>query len=366
MTRPALQSDAQIHVRVVENIDRAVIALDCDGRIALFNPAAQNMSGLSERQTLGKSFETLFAGQDGLLYLVRLAIREGRSVSDQENIVLRRAIGAPIAVSVTVSPLYDERGEREGVVLILRDLTRIRELEEAVRRADRLSMLGALAAGLAHEIKNPLGGIKGAAQLLALELDATSGLHEYTTVMIRETERINGIIEELMNLTTSRPTLIQPVDLGRLLDEQVLLQREAWKGKGVVFTLDLDPSIPPLPGDEQLLIRLFLNLIKNAAEAITGTGRVEIATRVAADLHLQQPGSRLAPMIQVEIRDSGQGIAQADLDTIFTPFYTTKERGSGLGLAICQKIVVEHRGFMKFESSPGNGTTVTVHLPLVR
>jgi two-component system nitrogen regulation sensor histidine kinase GlnL len=269
-------------------------------------------------------------------------------------------------VSVSVSPIYTDRGEHEGVVLILRDLSRVRELEDTVKQADRLSMLGTLAAGLAHEIKNPLGGIKGAAQLLAMELGSESPLKEYTVVMIREVERVNSIIEELMDLARPRPPQLGEVDLAQILGDIVLFQKEAHRGKEIEFVLSLDPSIPPLRGDENLLTRLFLNLIKNAAEAIERKGRVEVVTKVASEYHLNKPGSRPVPFIVVEVRDNGRGMPEEELEKIFTPFYTTKNRGSGLGLATCQKIVNEHGGLLKMDSTPNEGTTCIVSLPFIR
>lgn len=366
MARPNPATDAQLYVRVLENIDRAVMALNLDGTVALFNPAAQSYTGLSERQSLGRNFEELFAGQEGILYLIRVALREGRSISDHENLQLHRPTAAPLPVSVSVSPIYTSGGDLDGAVLIIRDLSRVRELEDAVRRADRLSMLGTLAAGLAHEIKNPLGGIKGAAQLLDMELAAESPLREYTGVMVKEVERVNGIIEELMDLARPRPPLLTAVNLGKILNDIVLFQKEAHRARNVEFVLQLDPSIPPILGDENLLTRLFLNLIKNAGEAIEQSGRVEIVTKVASDYHLSNPGHRPVQLIVVEIRDNGRGISTDEIDRIFTPFYTTKNRGSGLGLATCQKIVNIHKGFLKVDSTPGKGTVFAVSLPFLR
>ncbi len=358
--------DTQIYARVVDNIDRAVVAIDRLGSIALFNPAAQDCTGLSERQAVGRHFEKLFAGQEKILALIRSTMEIGRSISDDENVQLLRPSAPPLPVSISASPIYTDSGEREGVVLIIRDLSRLRELEEAVRRADRLSMLGTLAAGLAHEIKNPLGGIKGAAQLLAMELGAESPLHEYTGVMVKEVERVNGIIEELMDLARPRPPQLQEVNIAKVLGDIVLFQKEAHRGKKLEFVLSLDPSIPPILGDENLLTRLFLNLIKNAAEAIDKEGRVEVGSKVASDYHLQNPGRRPVPLIVIEIHDNGRGIPAEDLEKIFTPFYTTKNRGSGLGLATCQKIVASHQGFLRVDSTMGKGTTVSVSLPFIR
>ncbi|MEJ2201009.1 MAG: ATP-binding protein, partial [Desulfuromonadaceae bacterium] len=221
-----------------------------------------------------------------------------------------------------------------------------------------------LAAGLAHEIKNPLGGIKGATQLMDMELPESSPLREYTEVMIREVERVNSIIEELMDLARPRPPQWSAVNLSKILGSIVLLQKEAHQEKHLEFQLDLDPSIPPLRGDESLLTRLFLNLIKNAAVAIVEQGRITVVTKIEPNYHLTKPGSRPIPMIVIEIQDNGKGIAPEILEQIFTPFYTTKNKGSGLGLATCQKIVSEHEGFLKVDSTPGKGTLFSVSLPL--
>jgi len=358
--------DSQLYLRILENVDRAVVAIDHAGRITLFNPTAQLYTGLSERNSLGRHFEELFSGQEALLYLLHSVFSEGRSISNDENIYLRRPSAPPLPVSASVSPIYGDEGSQEGVVLIIRDLSRVRELEDAVRRSDRLSTLGTLAAGLAHEIKNPLGGIRGAAQLLAMELPEESPLLEYTGVMIKEVERVNGIIEELMDLSRPRAPELTGVNLAKILNDIVLFQKEAYRGKDIEFSLKLDPSIPPIPGDENLLTRLFLNLIKNAGEAIEKKGRVQVVTKVASEYHLTEPGKRPAPLIVVEVRDSGRGLAAEEIDRVFTPFYTTKSRGSGLGLATCQKIVSEHRGFLKVSSHPGKGTVFAVFLPFLR
>jgi len=359
-------SEAQIFVKVVENLDRAVISVDRNGCIVLFNPAAESYTGLSRRQSLGRQFDELFAGQTRMVDLVRQTLTAGRSITDEENIALQQTSGVAMPISVSVSPIYDQSDTPDGAVLIMRDLSRMRELEAALRQTDRQSMLGTLAAGLAHEVKNPLGGIRGAAQLLDMELDPQSPLREYATVVIREVERINGIIEELMDLTRPRPLEMGAADLSRILSDIVLLQKEAGRSRCLEFILHLDPSIPPIRGDAALLTRLFLNLAKNASESVADRGRIEISTRIASDYHLLAPGRRPVPWVVVEISDNGPGISDRDMERIFTPFFTTKSTGSGLGLATCQKIADSHQGFIKVNSRPGNGCTFSVSLPFIR
>lgn len=359
-------SISNLYGMILDNIDRAVIAFDSDGRITLFNPAAEALMECSSRQIVGKSYQDLFKNQETLLYLVKVALKEGRSITDDEGLFLHRSNASPLPVNAYTAPIFAQGGNQNGAVMIIRDLSRIKDLEGTLRRADRLSMLGTLAAGLAHEIKNPLGGIKGAAQLLSMELSKGSPLQDYTQIMIKEAERINFIIEELMDLGSPREPEVGDVDLARVLNDIVLLQREAARSRNILFKLKLDPSIPPVQGDEGLLTRLFLNLIKNAGESIPREGEVVIETRIASNYHMTGPGRRSSPMVDIIISDTGCGIDQQEMDRIFTPYFTTKSKGSGLGLAISQKIIEDHNGLLKIESTPNQGTTVTISLPLRR
>lgn len=359
-------SISNLYGMILDNIDRAVIAFDSDGRITLFNPAAEALMECSSRQIVGKSYQDLFKNQETLLYLVKVALKEGRSITDDEGLFLHRSNASPLPVNAYTAPIFAQGGNQNGAVMIIRDLSRIKELEGTLRRADRLSMLGTLAAGLAHEIKNPLGGIKGAAQLLSMELSKGSPLQDYTQIMIKEVERINFIIEELMDLGSPREPEVGDVDLARVFNDIVLLQREAARSRNIQFKLKLDPSIPPVQGDEGLLTRLFLNLIKNAGESISREGEVVIETRIASNYHMTGPGRRSSPMVDIIISDTGCGIDQQEMDRIFTPYFTTKSKGSGLGLAISQKIIEDHNGLLKIESTPNQGTTVTISLPLRR
>ncbi len=350
---------------ILENIDDAVIAVNQQGEINLFNPAAQHYTGLSKKQSIGKSFFECFKSQETLCYLIRTALKEERSISDHETITFktsRRHRQRP--VSVTASPIFSSSGQQQGAVIILHDLTQVRSLEDAVRHADRLNMVGTMAAGLAHEIKNPLGGIKGSAQLLQMELEEHSELQEYTRLIVRETERVNRIIEELLNLSLPRKTQTKSVNINQLLDEIVMLQKNTIIDRGIRFKWQLDPSIPEIPGDRDLLIRLFLNLVKNAYEATTDNSEILIESRIDTEYHLSLPGTRPTPMVQICISDRGPGIPQSELEKIFTPFYTTKTEGNGLGLPICQKIVTNHGGFLHFNERHKGGTIATVSLPL--
>lgn len=359
------QATGILYANIIDSVGDGVIALDAAGKITLMNPAAEEITGVSRRLAQENSFSVVFKGEQLLIEMVEKTTATGMTISDYENVVLKKT-GHPTPVSATTSPLLMETGEKIGTILVLRDLANIRDLERAVRQVDRLSSLGTVAAGLAHEIKNPLGGIKGAAQLLEQELPEGSELREYTRVMIKEVSRVNRIVEELLELASPRKLELGRVNLHKILGDILTLQKRTATGKDITFRQQFDPSIPPILADEALLTQLFLNLIKNAGEAVETSGTVHVTSRVVSDYSMSQNWERRSRMVAIEVIDDGPGMEKEQLEQIFTPFFTTKTKGTGLGLAICQKIVSEHRGMIKVDSEPGHGTTFTVMLPLIQ
>jgi len=349
---------------VIDSVGDGVIVVGSNGLITLCNPAAEQITGFSQKHSLGAEFKKLFTLETTLVEMLAKTMRTGITISDHENVVVR-STGRVIPVAITCYPLVEGSGENIGAILTLKDITYIRELEAAVRQADRLSTLGTLAAGLAHEVKNPLGGIKGAAQLLEREFPPGSEMLEYTSVMIRETERIDLIIRELLELASPRGLQLAPINLHKILGDILLLQKQAIAGRNIAFIQHFDPSIPDIIADEKMLTRLFLNLIRNAIDAMGDDGRLTVSSRVHADYRMTQD-QRHSRMVAIEVGDDGPGISKEDLENIWTPFFSTKSGGTGLGLTICHKIVSEHRGMIKAESDPGHGTKFTVLLPLVR
>jgi two-component system nitrogen regulation sensor histidine kinase GlnL len=184
--------------------------------------------------------------------------------------------------------------------------------------------------------------------------------------VLKEVQRVNRIVEELLELASPRPLRPSKVNLHKALGDILILQKRAVGKKNVSILQQFDPSIPPLLGDESLLIQLFLNLIKNAVEAVGENGVIRVTSRVVADYSMTQKGEQRARMVAIEICDDGPGIRKDDMERLFTPFYTTKPNGTGLGLAICNNIVSEHRGMIKVDSDPTRGTTFTVMLPLIQ
>ena len=336
------------------------MTIDQNGKIVFFNEAAEILTETSAGQALQSHLERIFQHERWLLDLVtktRPPLQE--SARGEGDLVTR--LGRKLPVSVTVSPLPDYHGKFIGTILLLRDIKYRRVLEEDLKRADRLATMGTLAAGLAHEIRNPLGGIKGAAQLLRRALDPDSPFREYTDIMIREVDRVNKLIEQLLDLSRPLQLTLAPVNIHEILDDVLLLESQAG-GEAAIIRKIFDPSLPPIRGDRAQLTQVFLNLLKNAFQAMDGRGCVTVTTRLETDYHVRDRGTGRNRFIWVEISDDGRGIKEEDLAHIFSPFFSTKNTGTGLGLAICYNIIKEHGGTIRVESIEGKGTTFKVSL----
>ena len=346
---------------ILASLEDGVIVIDRHGRISFFNQAAEVLTDLSASQSLQQPYAALFKKNPWLGEMVRKTEPPHQgSARGEGDLVSQR--GRRVPVNLTVSPLLDRYGRSLGSILLLRDLTRHKELEEDLKRSDRLALLGTLAAGLAHEIKNPLGGIKGAAQLLKREVERSLSLVQYADIMIREVDRVNLLMEQLLDL--SRPTKLNldSLNIHEVLDGVLLLEREAVPEWNVAVKKNFDPSLPPIRGDRAQLTQVFLNLVKNALQAMNGSGCLTLTTRIETDFHIRKQGKERGKFIWVDIDDNGPGIREEDLPQIFSPFFTTKNNGAGLGLAICYRIIKEHGGLIRVEGREGKGATFKVSL----
>ena len=217
--------------------------------------------------------------------------------------------------------------------------------------------------GMAHEIRNPLGGIRGSAQLLRQEIKNKSH-QEYLDVVVSEVDRIDRMVKRMMDLTRPLDLRMENTNIHKVLEEILMLEKDTLTRKNGRFEQIYDPSLPPIEADEDQLKQVFLNLIKNAIEASRKGGKIQIVTRVGSGYAVKAVSSPIPQQnIVVEIIDSGKGMDEPTQKKLFTPFYTTKTKGSGLGLAISLKIVEDHHGKIKITSEKGLGTTVQVFLP---
>jgi two-component system nitrogen regulation sensor histidine kinase GlnL len=345
---------------LLSSLQDAVIILDPEARVVSVNLAAEELTACSRSQVTGHPIQDLFPAPAPLVSLVGKTLSLGRSHADFDA-VLARADGRRLTLSASASLVSDAEGRTRGVVLVLRDLSRVRELEEQLRRSDRLAALGVLAAGVAHEVRNPLVGVRAAAQLLEREPAFPPGLREFTGVIIREVDRLNRLVDDLLTFAGRRPPAMAACDLNHLVDEALRLEESRVQAAQVAVARQYDPAVPPVAGEADRLLQVFLNLVRNGTEAMQGPGG-ELTVRTRFERLSTQCGGRPAGV--VEIADTGPGIPAEVRGRLFTPFFTTKDGGTGLGLPISLRIVEEHGGALEVQSEAGRGTTFRVSLPL--
>ena len=347
--------------QILSNLDDGVVTVEFDGTIGFFNEAAEMLTETSAAATVGQPLEQIFKREPWLLDLVKKTRPPRQESARGEGDFVTRW-GRKTPVSVTASPLQDRQGLFLGTIMLLRDDKHRKVLEEDLKRTDRLALMGTLAAGLAHEIKNPLGGIKGAAQLLRRTGRGDPSVAEFTDIMIREVDRVNQLIEQLLDLSRPADLDLAPVNIHEILDSVLLLEGQTVAAREIQLRKRFDPSLPPVRADRAQLTQVFLNLVKNAFQAMGQSGALTVTTRLETDYRVRDQNQASNRFIWVEIADQGAGIRDEDLPQIFSPFFTTKTGGTGLGLAICYRIINEHGGTIRVESAEGKGSTFKVSL----
>jgi two-component system nitrogen regulation sensor histidine kinase GlnL len=350
---------------ILTGIIDGVIVTDADNRVLIWNRAAEEMTGIAGADAIGKSVNTALSDNPAVVGLIEKTIASGRSYSDYEaDLVVKHGPLRPVGLVTSV--LMDNDGMPLGVILTVRDQSGVRDLKERMRRSDRLATLGMIAAGIAHEVKNPLVGIRGAAQLMQSELRSGTGksFDEYLDVILKEADRLNNVLEGILDFTRLKPREMKDHNIHSILDRVLLLNEENAKQSGVILSRMYDPSLPDITGNEDQLVQVFLNLIKNAVEAMPKGGKLTVMTRMSDLFTTVQADGKKHQLMVVKVSDTGPGIKQEHLQDIFTPFFTTKDRGVGLGLALSYQIVQEHLGTIRVESHENEGTTFSVYLPL--
>lgn len=344
---------------LMESLAEGVIAVDTGLMVRVFNQSAEKLLEVSRSLVVGKPLGEYFRKNPRIAEMLRETLGEGRLFTEYEEKLFRRITGDTIPAGMTTSQLFDAEGNLVGAAVLIRDLSGIKSLEEGTLRKERLAYLGTFAANLAHEIRNPLSGMRGAAQLLSRRIN-DQGHSEYLDVIMKEADRLNAILNGMLDFAKPSKLRKKPFNIHKALDSVVFLLAEP---AGAAFIKSYDPSIPEISGDENQLKQVFLNLVKNAKEALSEGGVINLSTRAITDFHLVEGGTT-GRMVSIEVKDNGCGIRPEDMEKIFTPFFTTKQKGSGLGMPITLKIIKEHGGHLRIDSSPGKGTTATVYLPL--
>lgn len=337
---------------ILSNMDSGVIAVSLDGVIRLSNSAAARLLDL-DPSTL-KSM-TLAELPHALQEPLRLTQRDAVPRSQVETTLVAPS-GQITPIICSASPLRTRQGETIGAVIVFNDLTKAKRLEEEKRQADRLASIGALAAGIAHEIKNPLVAIKTFAELLPERFLDDEFRNDFARVVTTEITRIDGLVARLRGLATSSTRPLLPLDIRTPIEETLALLRAQIAQANVSVVTSWESALPRIHGDPAQLKQLFLNLFLNSLEAMPpGGGRLSITVKPSTD----------GRSLTINVSDTGPGIPESLLDKVFDPFVTTKPNGSGLGLSICRGIVERHRAFIRAFRNEAGGTSMVIQFPVL-
>jgi two-component system sensor histidine kinase PilS (NtrC family) len=341
-TRRAAAELLTLHQDIVRSLSSGLITTTPDGVVLTANQAAAEILRATSKSLVGRSIDSIMPG------LVALLGPKGE---------LRRAdLTVPTAdddktIGVTVSPLRDVHDNAVGCVINFQDLTELKRLEMHARRTERMATVGQLAAGVAHEIRNPMAAISGSIELLKQSPQTSDDDRALMTIVHREVQRLNVLIGDLLDYANPRPKQTVDFDLGSLVKETVQVARGDQNFADVELTAAVDEPLP-VHADPAKLRQVVWNLVRNAADAASGGGK-----------HVTVEARRTGAGASVIVADDGPGIPDAMVGRIFDPFVTTKQKGTGLGLATCHAIITEHGGRIDVDTTPGKGTKMVVSLP---
>jgi two-component system, NtrC family, sensor kinase len=338
---------------IVESLNVGVLAVDLDGAVESWNTQLERLIGVPRHEAVGRKLQEILPAE----LLAEIAARSAdERVSSLYKFHLRNRAGRNLVVNVSIAPLSGKSGERIGRLILLDDVTQRIRLEDQLVQTEKLTSLGLLAAGVAHEVNTPLAVISNYIQMLAKQLPDGDPRHQLIDKIVKQTFRASEIVNNLLNFSRTGAAEFTEVDLNSVVEETLLLVAHPFKTARLQVIRNLQPQLPPVLGSNNRLQQVFLNLFMNARDAMPSGGMLEVRTAA-------QNGS-----VEIEITDTGSGIPRENLHRIFDPFFTTKSsgRGTGLGLSVSYGIIKEHAGKIDVRSTPGKGTSFRLEFPAAR
>jgi two-component system sensor histidine kinase HydH len=338
---------------LISRLPVGIIATDQDGRIQTFNNAAAAMTDTTLENVQNRNPNVVLPSEVSRFF----SPHDNRDEITDRDVSLNGAGKVCYSLHLISVPVYNRDSVFMGRVLLMYDLSEIKKLQKEIQRHDRLVALGKMAAGVAHEVRNPLSSIKGFATLLGSRFKEGSREQEAAELLVLEAERLNRSITELLNY--ARPTALQKqeVNIGDLVSSSLKLISSDAQALGVKISLNIEQQIPVILADRDRINQVLLNLYLNSLQAMEDSSREKL-------LRVLVHPADAEGFIEIEVQDSGKGIPQDDLEKVLDPYFTTKPDGTGLGLALAYKIIDEHNGTIRFQSAEGQGTTISVRLPV--
>ncbi len=339
---------------ILSSMTNGLITIDLEKKIVTLNKMAEKLLGKKMEEMVDFTSDQVFGAPHPLSRMMIETLSKGEGIFCSE-LELKKG-EENLWLTASTSLLLDGESKRIGAMVVFQDITEIKALEEKLRQADRLAALGTLSAGLAHEIKNPLSAIKTFVQLLPQKLGNPSFMEKFKITVPREIDRINQLVEDLLELTRRRVGPMVALDVNRLILQVIDLHGEEMEKRHILFKNHLDETIPLILGDPERLYRTFSNLLINAIQAMPNGGSLTISSGLETS----------SSMVRITFRDTGIGMDEETSKNLFNPFFTTKEKGAGLGMALTHKIIEDHRGTIEAMSEKGKGTTFVLALPVVK
>lgn len=348
--------------KLLTTMSDGLLSIGVDGNIATINPAARELLNIEPQNAVaGRAYETVIPKETVLFHMIQAVINKPKSGGYQE---VRLEMDDRVkTILVGHSTLIDSSGHTNEVIFNLHDITDLKKLEARMRQKERLASLGTLAAGMAHEIRNPLSAIKTFVQLLPRKVDNAKFLEKFNRTVPRETERINQLVEELLELSRIPKYYFDPTDIAALLQDVLEIHMADIERCKIDPSLKFSDDLPQVVADANQLMKAFHNLVQNAIQAMPSGGHLQITTAYTTGDIVKEAEIQIGEVV-VTVEDEGYGISSEKLKNIFDPFFTTKDTGTGLGLAITHKVITEHGGKIEVKSEEGKGTVFTVRLPV--
>lgn len=341
---------SRLNEYIVENIASGIMTIDERSRVTSFNRSAEIISGYTLMDVYNRHIDEIFPETfTGDVAVLKEKPRFEKMVKTKD--------GSDVFIGFRFSRGSEVRDEQ---IIIFQDLSKLRSMEEQLRRADRLKSLGELSVGIAHEVRNPLASISGSIQVLKDQVSLQGDDRSLMEIVIRETERLNELITDFLLFARPAPRELSAVNLSDVINEKILLLRNSTQAQGINIENLIEEHIF-VEGDARQLGQVFWNILLNSAHSIDDNASGSIAVSSSYDTGTSSPGR---PVVSIDVTDSGRGMESSAIKKIFDPFYSTRESGTGLGLAIAHSIVQSHGGSIVVTSRPGEGSKFTISLPL--
>ena len=350
------------NVNVAQCMSTGLLTTDDEGRITAFNRAAEEITGFKWEDVRGKRFLDILPVKE--IEDILNSIKQILPIYRFESEVNKKDVSR-IILGMNVSHLLDEGGRSHGLIVIFQDLTKVKEMEREVKKREKMAMIGEVAAGMAHEIRNPLASLSGSMQILKEELSLQGDNAYLMEIALREMDRLNTTITEFLTYARPNPPQKKLMDLNDLLIDTINLLKnsDVYRNADIHAQTEFKEEKLLLSVDPHQISQVFWNLSMNAVQAMPDGGVLTISSRISG-VKSGDEVSKSREWAEIIFKDTGQGINEGILEKIFVPFFTTKEAGSGLGLSIVHRIIEEHDGRIYVKSKPGKGAQFTIYLPM--